>query len=616
MATTLGSPTWGSGPAIPCRWTYDRRRNGAAMEYRVYGYVNTDQATRYFGYYIDAYVYLDGTYQYYKRLKENNPSQWSSQLTFDTGWKSVSNKTSGTTQVRIRLVTNAPRGETSWYYNLTVDPAGSTLNAPNGTLGVEQTLTLTRYSPNFTDSISWACGSASGTIATKSSATAFSFTPALTLATQTPSASSVPITYTISTYDGDTLVQTQTVTATYTIPDTVKPTAALTISDAAGYSSTYGGYVQTKSRLRMQITGTPAYGSPIASYASTADGTTYSGNDVTTPALSQTGAQTATATVTDSRGRVSDPATQAYTVLAYTAPQITKMTASRCDSGGAQDPTGHYGIAIFSAAITPLNNVNTAAYKLRYKKTSASTWTETPLTTYAGQYSVSDGQAIFPADDDSAYDVQIVATDDFGSATIASGIPVAFAIMNWRTQGDGMAIGGINTQAGLQVYMPTEHYDDVEVDGDIDTTGDYKQNGSSIFPISVPNGGTGRTDLADMVIEQGTSGSWTYRKWANGDLEYWLPNFQVNLTGIYAYGSGYYDVVRGIGFPSVASFIEAPLVIITDRGMPNGGLIANIVPFNVSTSSCDFMIWNPTTYDTSGGGFVTHINAYVKGRWK
>lgn len=503
MATTLGSPTWGSGPAIPCRWTYDRRRNGAAMEYRVYGYVNTDQATRYFGYYIDASVSISGATSYSTRLKENNPSTWSSQLTFDTGWKTVSNKTSGTTGVTITLSTNAPRGASSWSYSMTVDPAGSTLNVTNGTLGVEQTLTLTRYSSNFTDSLSWVCGASSGTLATKSSATSFSFTPALTLANEAPSANSVTITYTISTYSGDTLVQTQTKTATYTIPDTVKPTAALAISDANNYASTYGAYVQTKSRLRMQITGTPAYGSPIASYASTADGTTYSGNDVTTPALSQTGAQTATATVTDSRGRVSDPATQAYTVLAYTAPQITKMTASRCDSGGTQDPTGHYGIAIFTAAITALNNVNTAAYKLRYKKTSANTWTETTLTTYAGQYTVTDGQAIFPADDDSAYDVQIVAEDDFGSAAIGSGIPVAFAIINWNNDGDGMAIGGINTQAGLQVYMPTEHYDDVEVDGDIDTTGDYKQNGSSIFPVSVANGGTGADNATDALVNLG-----------------------------------------------------------------------------------------------------------------
>ena len=109
MATTLGSPAWGSSPTINCKWTYDRRRNGAAMEYRVYGYVNTDKTTKYFGYYMDARVTAAGTQRLYTRLKENNPSNWSTQYTFDTGWFTVSNKTSGTTPVTITLETNAPR---------------------------------------------------------------------------------------------------------------------------------------------------------------------------------------------------------------------------------------------------------------------------------------------------------------------------------------------------------------------------------------------------------------------------------------------------------------------------------------------------------------------------
>lgn len=468
MATTLGSPTWGSGPAIPCRWTYDRRRNGAAMEYRVYGYVNTDQATRYFGYYIDASVSMNGSSVYSTRLKENNPSNWSTQYTFDTGWKTVANKTSGTTSVSITLSTNAPRGASTWSYTMAVDPAGSTLNVTGGDLGIEQTLTLTRYSASFTDSLSWACGTDSGTLATKSTATSFTFTPAVSLAAQNTSGTTVTITYTISTYSGDTLVQTQTKAVTYTIPSTVIPSAALAISDANNYATTYGGYVQTKSQLRMQITGTPAYGSPIASYSATADGTTFTGSDVTTPALSQTGAQTASATVTDGRGRTSAPATQAYTVLAYTAPRITKMTVHRCDSGGTQDPTGHYGIAVFSAEVTALNNINSAGYKLRYKKTSAGTWTEVTLSTYAGQYTVTDGQAIFAADDDSTYDVEIQVTDDFGSVALQGNIPIAFAITNWNSNGDGLAFGGISTQAGLQVYMDTEFTGAVAGQGIID----------------------------------------------------------------------------------------------------------------------------------------------------
>lgn len=462
MATQLGAPTWGSGPSIPCRWTYDRRRNGSAMEYRVYGYVNTDQATRYFGYYIDVRVSINGSQRLSKRLKENTPSTWSSQYTFDTGWQSVANKTSGTTSVSITLDTNAPRGASTWSYSMAVDAAGSTMAPERGTLGVQQTLNITRYISSATDTLTWICGSQSGTIATQSSATSFTFTPPLGLASEAPTAGTVTVTFSLSTYSGGSLVQTTTYPTVYTIPDTVIPAAALAISDAAGYAPTYGAYVQGQSRLQLTVTGTPAYGSQIASYSVSADGSTYSTASVTTPVLSNSGAQTATAKVRDQRGRDSAEVQQAYTVLAYTAPKITKLTAARCQQDGTQDPIGHYGIVIFDAEITPLNNINGAAYTLQYKKVADQNWTDVPLTTYAGSYTVTDGQSIFAADDDSAYDIRIIATDDFGTAVIASSIPVAFAIMNWRTQGDGMAIGGINTQAGLQVYMNTEFQGDVE----------------------------------------------------------------------------------------------------------------------------------------------------------
>ena len=34
-------------------------------------------------------------------------------------------------------------------------------------------------------------------------------------------------------------------------------------------------------------------------------------------------------------------------------------------------------------------------------------------------------------------------------------------------------------------------------------------------------GGAGTSPVADYVIEQGTVGSWTYRKWASGLAECW-----------------------------------------------------------------------------------------------
>ena len=60
----------------------------------------------------------------------------------------------------------------------------SSLSASNGTLGTAQTLTVSRQSTDFTHTITYQCGSASGAVATKSTSTSISFKPPLTLASQ------------------------------------------------------------------------------------------------------------------------------------------------------------------------------------------------------------------------------------------------------------------------------------------------------------------------------------------------------------------------------------------------------------------------------------------------
>lgn len=488
MATSLGSITWGSGPALPCAWSYDRRRSGADMQYRVYGTVNSGGSTRHFGYYIDAYVSLDGTSRYSTRLKESNPSQWSGELTFDTGWITVSNKTSGSTSCTITLGTNAPRGNGSWSYTLAVDPAGSTISASNGTLGVAQTISLTRMNSAFTDTVTWSCGSQSGTIATKSSATSFTFTPPITLAAQNTAGTSVPITFTTTTYSGNTAVQSNSVTVTEAIPASVKPTATVAIDDPTGYASTYGAYVQTKSTLHIVTTPTLAYSSPINSYSVTADGNIYNAAEVTTPVLQNTGAQSVMASVTDKRGRASDAAVASYNVLAYSQPTLSTCEIHRCDADGTTNPEGHYMSVSFTGSVTPLNNHNSAVWAIRYRVTGASSWTDVPLSSLTGNYSVTHQEVIAAADADT-FEVQVTITDDFGTVIAGTGdIPIAFTIMNWRREGDGMAIGGINTQAGLQIYMDTEVKGDLTLGGGLDL-------GTNVIPIT--SGGTGADNAAD-----------------------------------------------------------------------------------------------------------------------
>ena len=103
-------------------------------------------------------------------------------------------------------------------FELTNIPRKSTLSVGNGPLGTAQTLTVTRKSSSFKHTIKATCGSASTTICTKSSSTSISFTPPLSWASQNTTGTSVTVKYTITTYNGDTSVGSNSYTKTCSIP--------------------------------------------------------------------------------------------------------------------------------------------------------------------------------------------------------------------------------------------------------------------------------------------------------------------------------------------------------------------------------------------------------------
>ena len=345
----------------------------------------------------------------------------------------------------------------------------SSLTASNGTLGTAQTLTVSRYDSSFTHTITYKCGNTSGTVATKSSNTSISWTPPLTLAAQNTTGTSVSIIFTITTYSGDTNIGANTKTISCAIPSSVKPTVSLSVSDVNTYRTTYGAYVQGKSKLQIEVNAAGSQGSTIKSYSTTIDGKTYTSASVTTAALAGSGTLTIKTTVTDSRGRTAST-TWDITVLPYSAPKITSLSAKRCNADGSSNATGAYLKVTFSAEMTALNNKNTAAYKLQYKKTTATSYTSKALTDYAGDYTVSGGTCIFAADS-SAYNIILTATDAFSEyAKTASGSSASM-LWSFLAKGLGLAVGKIAELSGYfdcgfdaifrkNVFM--DHYGDSE----------------------------------------------------------------------------------------------------------------------------------------------------------
>lgn len=327
-------------------------------------------------------------------------------------------------------------------------PRKSTLAASNGTLGTAQTLTVTRQSSSFTHTITYKCGSASGTVCTKSSTTSISWTPPLTLASQNTTGTSVSITFTITTYNGNTSIGSNTKTISCSIPASVKPSCAISVTDPTGHADTYGAYIKGVSKFNVVVTPTTSYGSAIASYKTAANGSTYTAASFTTGVLKSSGTLTVSATVTDKRGR-SGSASNSLTVLDYSAPTISKLTVKRCDEDGTENNQGEYVLVKFSGTVTALNSKNSATYTLEYKKTSDTEYTTVALTDYNNNYSVTDGTYIFAADGGSSYNVRLILTDNFGSDPKSTSASTAFTLLHWLASGLGMAIGKIAELEGV-----------------------------------------------------------------------------------------------------------------------------------------------------------------------
>lgn len=330
---------------------------------------------------------------------------------------------------------------------LTTIPRKSTLSVANGTLETTQTLTVSRKSTSFTHTITYKCGSVSGTICTKSTSTSIPFKPPISLASQNTTGTTVSVTYTITTYSGSTSIGSNTYTKTCSIPASVKPTVSLAVSDATGYATTYGSYIYGKSKIKGVVTASGSYGSTIKSYKSTANGGTYTSSTFTTGVVASTGTLKINTTVTDSRGRtatLSQPIS--ITAIAYTAPKLTSLTVKR-DSSGANL------VVTFSSSVTSLNSKNKVTYKLSYKKTTDSSYASNmpiTLSDYTNKDAVSGGSYSFAADSASSYDVILTVSDAFGSASLSAVGASIYKLFSMYAGGKGWAFGKV---AELSDYL-------------------------------------------------------------------------------------------------------------------------------------------------------------------
>lgn len=345
---------------------------------------------------------------------------------------------------------------------LTKIPRASSFSVPSGTLGSTQMIAVTRQDDSFTHTITYTCGSASGTICTKSTAQSISFTPPMELASQNKTGQSVSVRFSLQTYSGDTDIGSAvTQTVAMAIPASVKPSCTIAVSDAAGYALRFGGYVQGQSRALVTVSPTIAYGAAITAYKTAVDGSTYTAQSFTTGVLTQSGEQTISTVVTDQRARTGE-ASEKITVLPYEKPVLAPLVVHRCDADGTENDRGSFAKITYTYSITPLSDQNDKTAVLYYKKSVDTEYQSMPLESV---YEASGTDIIIPAEDSSSYDLMLEVTDAFGSVQSTTSISTGFTMLHFNSSGKGLGIGKVSEHDGLSVGM------DAEFDGTVDVQG-------------------------------------------------------------------------------------------------------------------------------------------------
>lgn len=108
----------------------------------------------------------------------------------------------------------------------------------------------------------------------------------------------------------------------------------------------------------------------------------------------------------------------------------------------------------------------------------------------------------------------------------------------------------------------------------------------------------------DYVVEEGTSGSWTYRKWHSGYAECYGVYSDTSSTAYASAGVGYYRTFN-VSLPDVFTSIDNPQV--TART----GNVGGTTLLNVSITTISVLVFSTTT---TGRPIDIYIN--IKGRWK
>lgn len=447
----------------------------------------------------------------------------------------------------------------------------STVTCTNpATFGTANTITLSRNLDSALHTVKVTCLGQTETLL-EQSATYPTVTWTPSVATYAPlltNAKSTTATITVETFYSGYSVGTRSVVVTINFVDAdVAPYVTMAVNDPTGHATTYGAFVASKSKIKVELSATYRYGAVYAATAINANGQDYATNPATTDEIVSTGNTAVSGRIVDSRGVSSNTAQQTITILPYSPPQITSFTIHRCNQDGTLNDQGAYCRVDYSVEVSPLNNHNSKTLVARYKKRSAETYTDQAVTlsTYAQT-----GYAVVPADTNDTYDIQLALTDDFGSVAIDLQLSTAFATMNFKSGGDGIAIGKV---AEFSKMLELAAGWKLAIDG----VDQFARVDTAIGAVA--------DDVADLTLtvqglgcEIGANSNGSYAKFANGLLLCWKSVTHTNVAITTAWGAMYESPSLSFGDWPVAFAGIRPFVSVDVTTDDNASSNAAAIP--------------------------------------
>ena len=503
------------------------------------------------------------------------------------------NELSGTATITCIAYNGSTKvGESTATVTLTV-PDATTPSFPDGDviIGAGNNIGTERGSTNFRLTLTYEFNGATGTIVEDGVSDFIWWTP-YELAATIPSLTYGTGKLTCITKNGTAVVGTKSITFKAVVPNNsttqpIFPEDGFTLSPSGTVPDTFAGmYIRGKTGVKASFKAETPY-SRIASYKLAVSGMTASGNPATSGYLTVSGEVKVTGTVTDARG-YSTSVTKTITVVPYDNPRVIPyngqniVVCERCLADGLADPGGQNLLIMAGRKYSQLAvdgvQKNFCELKYRHKTSSADDFSDW-ITLIEAKEVLKDevsiiAMGIVPSATTS-YHVQIAVQDTISSEPIIMDIivPTDDITLHLRIGGKGAAVGK---------YSEEDYLFDIHSDWDLGLKG-------------------GR--IVDFVLEQGTSGIWTYRKWYSGLYECWGTDMTAptsnNISGTFP-----------INFP------EKPKMFVSNT-YDSGGFTIVIKQIHTSGGVWKYLLYlRDTTGGTTRNVNTEGIDLYVVGRWK